>query len=67
MKKQKVQRTFRENISNGQQIVTIGGIHAKVTEIKDTTVVVDAGNGQKFTIEKAAISPDFSTTSMASK
>lgn len=67
MKKQKEQRKFRENLAKGQEVVTIGGIHGKVAEIKETTIVVDAGNGLKLTIEKAAVSPDFSGVAMGAK
>ncbi len=67
MKKQKEQRKFRENLAKGQDVVTIGGIHGKVAEIKETTIIVDAGNGQKLTIEKAAVSPDFSGAAMGAK
>lgn len=67
MKKQKEQRKFRENLAKGQDVVTIGGIHGKVAEIKETTIIVDAGNGTKLTIEKAAVSPDFSGAAMGAK
>tara|TARA_R110002049_G_scaffold227347_1_gene399487 strand:+ start:2147 stop:2470 length:324 start_codon:yes stop_codon:yes gene_type:complete len=67
MKKQKEQRKFRENLAKGQDVVTIGGIHGKVAEIKETSIVVDAGNGIKLTIEKAAVSPDFSGAAMGAK
>ena len=60
IKKQKEQKSFRENLAVGTKVVTIGGLHGKVVEIKDTTVVIDTGNGHKLKYEKAAISLDFS-------
>ena len=64
MRKQKEQRKFRENLEKGTKIVTIGGIHGKVVEVKDTTVVIEIGAGSepkmKIQIEKAAISQEFS-------
>ena len=64
MRKQKEQRKFRDNLEKGTKIVTIGGIHGKVIEVKDTTAIIEvAGGGEnkvRMTIEKAAISADFS-------
>jgi preprotein translocase subunit YajC len=59
VKKQKEEKKFRESLGQGTKVVTIGGIHGKVLEIKDTTIVIDTGNG-KLTIERAAISMEYS-------
>lgn len=61
LKKQKEQKKFRESLSNGDKVVTIGGIHGKILEVKDNTVILDIGNSQKITVEKSAISSDFSS------
>lgn len=61
LKKQKQQKKFRESLSNGDKVVTIGGIHAKILEVKENTVVLDIGNSMKITVEKSAISSDFSS------
>lgn len=55
-KKNKAQKKFRESLKKGDKVVTIGGIHGKVTEIKEKTVVLEAGPNIKITIEKSAIS-----------
>ena len=60
LKKQKEQKKFRESLTSGDKVVTIGGIHGKIAEIKENTVVLDLGNNYKITIEKSAISSDFS-------
>jgi preprotein translocase subunit YajC len=57
-KKTKAQKKFRENLKKGQKVVTIGGIHGKIAEIKETTVVLEVGNGTKMTVEKSAIAMD---------
>jgi preprotein translocase subunit YajC len=41
------------------RIVTIGGIHGKIDEIKDTTVVITTEGGGKLRVEKAAISAEY--------
>ena len=60
MKKQKEQKKFREELGKGTKVVTIGGIHGKVTEVRDTTVIVEIFGGNKIQIEKSAISMEFS-------
>ena len=55
-KKAKEQKDFRESIEKGSKIVTIGGIHARILEVKETTFVIEAGNGIKLEIEKSAVS-----------
>lgn len=59
LKKSKQQKKFRESLSKGDQIVTIGGIHGKVAEIKDTTVLIDVEGGNRLKIEKSAITSEF--------
>ncbi|MBU2553447.1 MAG: preprotein translocase subunit YajC [Bacteroidales bacterium] len=55
-KKSKEQKKFRESLQKGQKVITIGGIHGKISEINDTTVVLDISGGQlKITVEKSAI------------
>lgn len=53
-KKQKELKRFRENLKQGDKIVTIGGIHGKILEVSETTVLVNS-EGSKLRIEKAAI------------
>ena len=55
MKKAKEAKKFREELGKGQDVVTIGGIHGKIIEMKDTTVTISVGNN-KMKIEKSAIS-----------
>lgn len=54
MKKQKELKNFRENLKAGDKVVTIGGIHGKILEISDTTVLVQA-EGTKLRFDKSAI------------
>jgi len=61
MKKSKDQKKFRESLKKGDKVVTIGGIHGKIAEIDETSVVLDVGNQQRLTFEKSAIALDSST------
>ena len=55
MKKQKELKKFREGLKAGDKIVTIGGIHGKILEIADTTVLIQS-EGTKLRLEKSAVS-----------
>lgn len=59
-KKQKETKRYLEEIKKGEMVVTIGGIHGKVVEVSDTTVLLDVDRGTKLLIEKASISLDAS-------
>jgi preprotein translocase subunit YajC len=61
LKKAKDQKKFRENIKVGDKIVTIGGIHGKISDVGDTTFIITVEGGVKLKIEKNAISMDSST------
>jgi len=55
-KKQKDQKKFIEAIKKGDKIVTVGGIHGKITTIEDDTVMLEIERGAKMKIEKSSIS-----------
>ena len=46
MKKQKALKKFREDLSVGDKVVTIGGIHGKVLSVDSTTVLVQSDNSK---------------------
>ncbi len=58
-KKQKEIQKFRNALQNGQEVVTIGGLHGTIKSIDETanTVVLEIGTGLKVTFEKSAIMP----------
>lgn len=55
VKRQKEAKKFREALQKGDAVVTLGGIHGKVVEISETTVVISAEQG-KLRVEKTALS-----------
>ncbi|MFT4754661.1 MAG: preprotein translocase subunit YajC [Salibacteraceae bacterium] len=61
MKKAKEAKTFRSAMAKGDKVVTIGGIHGKILEIRETTVVLESESKTRFVIERSAISPEFTT------
>ena len=67
VKKQKEQKKFREALGKGDRVVTIGGIHGKIVEIKDTTAIISVEGGNNLKIEKSAIAQEFSSEEMEKK
>jgi len=57
-KKNKEMKKFREELKKGDKVVTLGGIHGKVAELKETTAILEVGNQLKITVEKSAIVMD---------
>lgn len=58
-KKQKEIQKFRNALSVGQQVVTIGGIHGTIKALNedDNTVTVEVATGVKIVFAKDAINP----------
>ena len=54
VRKQKKERVFREELKKGDSIITIGGIHGKIVEMKESSVVIESYS-VKIQIEKSAI------------
>jgi preprotein translocase subunit YajC len=54
-KRQKDEKAFRENLQKGQRVITIGGLHGKVCDVKETSVIIEIANEVRVEIEKSAI------------
>ena len=59
-KKAKEQRSYKDTVKKGDKIITIGGVHAKIVEIKEKDFIIEVGNGVKMTIQKEAVSMEAS-------
>lgn len=59
-KKAKDAKKFRESLQKGSKVITIGGIHGRVLEVADTTVLLEVDNNVKIRFEKSAIAMDTS-------
>lgn len=55
-KKQKDQKKFIADVKKGDKIVTVGGIHGRIFEISDDTVIIEVEKGAKIKIDKSSIS-----------
>ena len=54
-KKAKEEQKFRDSLQKGDKVVTIGGFHGKVVEVKDTTVVISLAPNTEVEVEKSAL------------
>ena len=54
-KREKKINEFRNNIKKGDEVVTIGGIHGRIREIKEDSFVLEITDGVRITVEKNAI------------
>ncbi len=67
IKKQKDQKKFVEEMKKGDKVVTTAGIHGKVIEIADTTLLIEVDNGVKIRFDKSAVSLESSKVLNAEK
>jgi preprotein translocase subunit YajC len=59
MKKTKAQKKFRESLEKGSKVVTIGGIHAKITDVTENSFLIES-EGTRLRVDKTAISMESS-------
>ncbi|OYX83569.1 MAG: preprotein translocase subunit YajC [Flavobacteriales bacterium 32-34-25] len=60
-KRAKQEKEFEASLKVGDKIITKSGLHGKVAELADTTVVVETMAG-KLKMERSAISMEMSAT-----
>ena len=58
-KKAKSEKEFESSLKLGDKIITKSGIHGKVSELADTTIIVETMSG-KLKMERSAISMEMS-------
>lgn len=54
-KKQKALQEARNAIKTGDKVVTAGGIHGRVKEVKDSTFVIEIAEGVRIQVEKNSV------------
>ncbi len=57
-KRQKELNEFREGLSKGDKVMTVGGIHGLVADITDTTIIVSIAQGVDIAVEKSCVVAD---------
>lgn len=62
MKRQKEERKFQaEGLQKGMRVVTTSGIHGKILEIQDDTLIIESENS-RLKIDRAAVSKEQSAS-----
>lgn len=56
-KKQKELKKAREAMQKGDNVVTAGGIHGKIREISDNTILIEVSQGVCLKVDKNSVFP----------
>ena len=56
IKKQKKESEYRSALKKGDKVITIGGIHGKITAIKEGAFIIETYGGTTLKVEKSAVS-----------
>ena len=54
-KKAKDAKKFRESLQKGSKVVTIGGLHGKVVEVNEKTILIEADTNVRLRFEKSPL------------
>jgi preprotein translocase subunit YajC len=65
-KKAKDQKKFTEEVNKGDIVVTVGGIHGRIAEVDNDTIILEVEKGGRIKFSKSAISME-STKALAGK
>ena len=60
VKRQKETRKFREALKKGDKVVTTGGIYGKISEVKDTVIILEIAKDIQIKVDKNGIIKDMS-------
>ena len=56
MKKAKDLKQYISELKKGDKVVTTAGIHGRITDLNDTTIVLEVEGGTKIRFDKSAVS-----------
>jgi preprotein translocase subunit YajC len=60
MKKAKDHKKFIAELNKGDKVITTAGIHGKIVDMNETTIVLETEGGGKIRFDKSAVSLDAS-------
>ena len=64
-KRQKELNNFRNSLSKGDKVVTVGGIYGTVIEVNDNKVLLEIDKDVRIKVDKASLVKDFSDAQQA--
>ena len=56
IKKQKQESAYRLALQKGDSVITIGGIHGKIIDVKNDAFIIEVHGGTKLKVLKTAVS-----------
>jgi|SRR6476659_1198880 len=62
MKKAKDHKKFVSEMKKGDKVITTAGIHGKIVDMNETTILLETEGGGKIRFDKSAVSLDASKT-----
>ena len=62
VKKQKLERKFRQELKKGDKVITSSGMHVKVVEVSENTLKLDVGSNIILKFNKSGISAELSNS-----
>jgi len=65
MKKSKDHKKYIEALKVNDKVVTTAGIHGRIVELGDTSILLDVGSGVKIRFDKSSVSLDASKAANA--
>lgn len=57
-KKQKELVKFRESLKKGDKIITLGGIYGTISEVRETTLLVEIDSNVRIKVDKSSVVKD---------
>lgn len=66
-KKQKEIKRQRDAMKNGDRVVTAGGIHGRIREVRGETIMLEIATGVTIRVDKTSVYPDPSEAAKNSK
>ncbi|ADY52634.1 protein translocase subunit yajC [Pseudopedobacter saltans DSM 12145] len=60
MKKAKDHKKFVAELKKGDKVITTAGIHGRIVDLNETTIVLETEGGGKIRFDKSAVSLDAS-------
>lgn len=57
-KKIRDQKKFRDSLTKGANVITVGGLHGRIIAVEETTVVLEVDKGIRLTFDKSSIASE---------
>lgn len=55
MSKQKKEKNFRANLKKGDRVITLGGIHGRISSLDDRSVLLEVDDKMKLRVQRSHI------------